>query len=262
AVVARRIGERRPDAASEAAVQGIALGLGVAAVVAAVGITLAPRLLAVMGASPAVTAIGSGYTRMLLGGSATVLLLFLINAIFRGAGDAAIAMRVLWLANAINILLGPCLIFGLGPFPRLGVTGAAVATTIGRGTGVLYQLYRLTRGDARVAVRRIHLALRPAVMATLLRLSGSGNFQVLAGPAHHQLRLPVLRAGDGAHPVVQRGGGHLDADLDQPRLLLAVGDPARLRAREGARLRAGGRVPRDHGGVLDPRAGLRRAVPA
>src|SRR5213083_3296887 len=95
AVVARRIGER-PDAAAEAAVQGIALGLGVAAVAACLGITLAPRLLAVMGASPAVTAIGSGYTRMMLGGSATVLLLFLINAIFRGAGDAAIAMRVLW----------------------------------------------------------------------------------------------------------------------------------------------------------------------
>src|SRR5256884_292496 len=134
---------------------------------------------------PAVTAIGSGYTRMLLGGSATVLLLFLINAIFRGAGDAAIAMRVLWLANAINILLGPCLIFGLGPFPRLGVTGAAVATTIGRGTGVLYQLYRLTRGDARVAVHRVHLALRPALMANLVRLSGSGTFQVLVGTASY-----------------------------------------------------------------------------
>ena len=185
AVVARRIGEKRPDAAAEAAVQGITLGLGVAAVVAVLGLTLAPRLLAVMGASSAVTAIGSSYTRMMLGGSATVLLLFLINAIFRGAGDAAIAMRVLWLANAINILLGPCLIFGLGPFPRLGVTGAAVATTIGRGTGVLYQLYRLTRGDARVAVRRIHLALKPAVMATLLRLSGSGTFQVLVGTASY-----------------------------------------------------------------------------
>src|SRR5438874_12198099 len=185
AVVARRIGEKRPDAAAEAAVQGITLGLGVAAVVAVLGLTLAPRLLAVMGASSAVTAIGSGYTRMLLGGSATVLLLFLINAIFRGAGDAAIAMRVLWLANAINILLGPCLIFGLGPFPRLGVTGAAVATTIGRGTGVLYQIYRLTRGDSRVTVRRIHLALRPAVMATLLRLSGSGTFQVLVGTASY-----------------------------------------------------------------------------
>ena len=185
AVVARRIGERRPDAAAEAAVQGIALGLVVAAGVAVLGISLAPRLLALMGASPSVTAIGSGYTRMMLGGSATVLLLFLINAIFRGAGDAAIAMRVLWLANAINILLGPCLIFGLGPFPQLGVTGAAVATTIGRGTGVLYQLYRLSRGDARVAVRRIHLALKPAVMANLLRLSGSGTFQVLVGTASY-----------------------------------------------------------------------------
>ena len=185
AVVARRIGEQRPDAAAEAAVQGMALGVGVAAVVATLGITFAPLLLSVMGASPAVTALGAGYTRMMLGGSATVLLLFLINAIFRGAGDAAIAMRVLWLANAINILLGPCLIFGLGPFPRLGVTGAAVATTIGRGTGVLYQLYRLRRGDARVVIRRVNLALRPAVMATLLKLSGSGTFQVLVGTASY-----------------------------------------------------------------------------
>jgi len=185
AVVARRIGEQRPDAAAEAAVQGIALGLGVAAVVAALGIAFAPLLLSVMGASPAVSALGSGYTRMMLGGSATVLLLFLVNAIFRGAGDAAIAMRVLWLANAINILLGPCLIFGLGPFPRLGVTGAAVATTIGRGTGVLYQLYRLTRGDTRVVIRRANLALRPAVMAMLLKLSGSGTVQVLVGTASY-----------------------------------------------------------------------------
>ena len=185
AVVARRIGEKRPDEAAEAAVQGIALGLVVAAVVAVLGVTLAPRLLALMGASPGVIAIGSGYTRMMLGGSATVLLLFLINAIFRGAGDAAIAMRVLWLANIINILLGPCLIFGLGPFPRMGVTGAAVATTIGRGTGVLYQLYRLSRGDARISIRREHLALRPAIMASLVRLSGSGTFQVLVGTASY-----------------------------------------------------------------------------
>jgi MATE family, multidrug efflux pump len=185
AVVARRIGEKRPDQAAEAAVQGIALGLLVAAVVAVLGVTLAPKLLFIMGASSGVIAIGSGYTRMMLGGSATVLLLFLINAIFRGAGDAAIAMRVLWLANIINILLGPCLIFGLGPFPRLGVTGAAVATTIGRGTGVLYQLYRLSRGDARIAIRRTQLALKPAVMGSLIRLSASGTFQVLVGTASY-----------------------------------------------------------------------------
>jgi putative MATE family efflux protein len=185
AVVARRIGEKRPHDAAIAAVQGVILGLIVAAAVAVLGVAIAPRLLSLMGATPAVIAIGSGYTRMMLGGSATVLLLFLINAIFRGAGDAAIAMRVLWLANLINILLGPCLIFGLGPFPRLGVTGAAVATTIGRGTGVLYQLYRLTRGDARINIRRIHWALKPAVMSNLVRLSGSGTFQVLVGTASY-----------------------------------------------------------------------------
>jgi putative MATE family efflux protein len=183
AMVARRIGEKNPEGAAEAAVQGIALGLLVAAVIAVVAVPLAPRLLAVMGATPAVQALGSSYARVMLGGNAVILLLFLINAIFRGAGDAAIAMRVLWLANGINIALGPCLIFGVGPFPRLGVTGAAIATTIGRGTGVLYQLYRLWRGDARVSIRRAQLKLQPAVMRTMLRLSGTGMLQVFIGTA-------------------------------------------------------------------------------
>jgi putative MATE family efflux protein len=183
ALVARRIGEKNPEGASEAAVQGIALGLLVAAVIAVVAVPLAPRLLAVMGATPAVRALGSSYARVMLGGNVVILLLFLINAIFRGAGDAAIAMRVLWLANGINIALGPCLIFGVGPFPRLGVTGAAIATTIGRGTGVLYQLYRLWRGDARVSIRRAQLKLQPAVMRTMLRLSGTGTLQVFIGTA-------------------------------------------------------------------------------
>jgi len=183
AMVARRIGEKNPEGAAEAAVQGIALGLLVAAVIAVVAVPLAPRLLAVMGATPAVQALGSSYARVMLGGNAVILLLFLINAIFRGAGDAAIAMRVLWLANGINIALGPCLIFGVGPFPRLGVTGAAIATTIGRGTGVLYQLYRLWRGDARVSIRRAQLKLQPAVMRTMLRLSGTGTLQVFIGTA-------------------------------------------------------------------------------
>ena len=183
AIVARRIGEKNTEGAAEAAVQGIALGVIVAAVTGVIGGMLAPRLLALMGASPEVLTIGSTYARIMLGGNVVILLLFLINAVFRGAGDAAIAMRVLWLANSINIVLGPCLILGLGPFPRLGVTGAAIATTIGRGTGVLYQLYRLWRGDGRVAIRRPHLTLNPAVMRTMLRLSGTGTFQVLIGTA-------------------------------------------------------------------------------
>ena len=140
AMVARRTGEKNPEGAARAAVQALTLALIVSLVIALVGAPLAPRLLSLMGASPQVVAQGVGFTRVMLAGNATVVMLFMINAIFRGAGDAAIAMRVLWLANAINILLGPCLIFGLGPFPKMGIVGAAVATNIGRGTGALYAL--------------------------------------------------------------------------------------------------------------------------
>ena len=183
AMVARRIGEKKPEAAAEAAVQGIALGVITALVIGVAGVLLAPTLLGLMGASPEVIATGQNYTRIMLGGNIVILLIFLINAIFRGAGDAAIAMRVLWLANSINIVLGPLLIFGVGPFPRLGLMGAAIATTIGRGTGVLYQLYRLWRRDGRVVIHRDQIALKPAVMKTLLRLSGTGTFQVFVGMA-------------------------------------------------------------------------------
>jgi putative MATE family efflux protein len=183
ATVARRIGEKNPEAAAEAAVQGIALGVITALILGIAGVALAPTLLGIMGASPEVVATGQTYTRIMLGGNIVILLLFLINAIFRGAGDAAIAMRVLWLANWINIILGPLLIFGVGPFPRLGLTGAAIATTIGRGSGVLYQLYRLWRSDGRIVIHRAQIALKPAVMKMLLRLSGTGTFQVLVSTA-------------------------------------------------------------------------------
>ena len=129
-------------------------------VLGAIGALLAPRLLALMGATPSVIATGRGYATIMLGGEAAIIVLFVVNAIFRGAGDAAIAMRVLWLANIINIVLGPLLIFGLGPFPALGVTGAAVATTIGRSVGAIYAVVRLFRHGSRVPVARRHLRAR------------------------------------------------------------------------------------------------------
>src|SRR5262249_24214708 len=135
AVVARRTGAKDPDGASRATAQAIFIGLGLATVIGIAGGLSGPALLRLLGASRAVVAVGAPYARLVLIGDVTVMLLFLINAAFRGAGDAAITMRALWLANAINILAGPLFIFGLGPFPRLGVTGAAVATTIGRGIG-------------------------------------------------------------------------------------------------------------------------------
>lgn len=199
AVVARRTGERDAEGAARAAVQAIVLGLFVAAPIAIVGLLYAPDLLRVMGASADVVAQGAGYTRVVLGGNVVIVLLFLINAIFRGSGDPAIAMRTLWLANGLNIVLGPCFIFGLGPFPELGVTGAAVATTLGRGTGVLYQLYRLTRGDARVTVLRAHVLPDASVMRTIVRLSGSATLQVLIGTASWVLIVRVMSTfGDAA----------------------------------------------------------------
>lgn len=183
ATIARRIGEKNPDGAARAAVQSIALALIVSAVLALIGAPLAPKLLALMGASPSVVAKGSGFTRIMLASNVTVVMLFMINAIFRGAGDAAIAMRVLWLANAINIVLGPCFIFGLGPFPKLGIAGAAVATNIGRGTGALYALSKLFRAGGRFEIRRHHIRLEPAIMTRLVRLSATGTFQVFIGMA-------------------------------------------------------------------------------
>ncbi len=181
AMVARRIGEKDKPGAAVAAVQAIALGCVVAVVFGSVGLTLAPRLLRLMGATPEIIAGGSNYTRVALGGCAVVVFLFLNNAIFRGAGDAAIAMRVLWMANTINMVLDPCLIFGFGPFPRFGVTGAAMATLTGRGCGVLYQFYILLRGSERIRVLPEQIRLNLTVLFRLLSVSLNGIFQFLIG---------------------------------------------------------------------------------
>ena len=177
AMVARRIGEKDHEGAAVAAVQAIALGIMVSLVIGLSCFFLAPRLLRLMGASAEIVSVGSEYTRICLGGSCAVLLLFLNNAIFRGAGDAAIAMRLLWVSNIINLILDPCLIFGLGPFPRMGVTGAALATFTGRSIGVIYQFYRLLKGTERIRILTRQLHLRLDVLWRLVRVSLTGILQ-------------------------------------------------------------------------------------
>jgi len=177
AMVARRIGEKDPEGAAVAGVQAIFLGLVVSLAIGVPCLVFAPNLLRLMGATPSIVAVGSGYTRICLGGSCAVLLLFLNNAIFRGAGDAAIAMRLLWVSNIINLVLDPCLIFGWGPFPRLGVTGAALATFTGRSIGVAYQFYRLLKGTERIRILARQVRVQVDVLWKLIRVSLTGILQ-------------------------------------------------------------------------------------
>jgi len=170
-LVSRRIGEKNPDAASKAAVQAILTGITVSAVIGIPGFFYAGNLLEAMGASQEIVNNMTGYTKIMLGGNVVIMLLFIINAVFRSAGDAAVAMKVLWLGNIINIVLDPCLIFGLGPFPEMGVAGAAAATTIGRGTAVLFQFYLLLFGRKRIQIAFWHIGVDVRVIIRLLKLS-------------------------------------------------------------------------------------------
>ena len=170
-LVSRRIGEKKPDKASRTALQAILTGLLVSLFIAIPGAIYSGKLLDLMGASDEIVNQMSGYTRIMLAGNVVIMLLFIINAIFRSAGDAAIAMRVLWIGNIINIILDPLLIFGIGPFPELGIKGAAVATTIGRGTAVLYQLYLLFFGRKRIQLSLKHFGVDFRIIARLLRIS-------------------------------------------------------------------------------------------
>ena len=177
AMVARRVGEKKTDAAAVAAGQSLWIGAFVALGVGLVGLNYADDLLRLMGADTKVIDIGAGYTQVMMSGSITIMFLFLLSAIFRGAGDPIIAMRALWLANGINIVLDPMLIFGVGPFPELGVTGAAVATNIGRGCGVVYQIYALMSAKSRIHFGFRHFKLQSGVLVRLLRLSLGGVLQ-------------------------------------------------------------------------------------
>jgi putative MATE family efflux protein len=170
-MVSRRIGEKDPESASKTAFQAIITGISVSIIIGIPGAIYASDLLNLMGASPAIVTEMSGYTRIMIGGNVVIMLLFIINAVFRSAGDAAIAMRVLWAGNIINIFLDPCLIFGWGPFPELGIKGAAIATTTGRGIAVLYQFWLLFFGQKRIQISRKHFTIDFKIIGKLIRLS-------------------------------------------------------------------------------------------
>ena len=174
AMVARRIGEHQPEQASCVAFQAILTGLCVSLLIAIPGCFFASQLLHLMGVEAHVVQATRGYTHVMLGGNTVIMLLFIINAIFRSAGDAAISMRVLWMANLLNMALDPLLIFGWGPIPALGVTGAAIATNIGRGLAVMYQFYILFRGHARIQLAQRHIAVHLATIQQLVRLALGG----------------------------------------------------------------------------------------
>jgi putative MATE family efflux protein len=180
AMVSRRIGASDATGAADVTGQAIWIGALLSIVIGVAGVAYARDLLELMGASDGVIEQGVGFTAVILGGSITIIYLFLLNAAFRGAGDATVALRSLWLANGINIVLDPCLIFGLGPFPEMGVTGAAVATTIGRGIGVIYQLWYLMNGRGRIEfhIRYLRFNLRLVLRLIRISLGGIGQFLI------------------------------------------------------------------------------------
>jgi putative MATE family efflux protein len=181
AVVARRVGETDIKGASQAAVQVIFLGVAIASIISVIGILYPKEILGLMGGESDLIAEGYGYTQVLMGGNVTIMLLFLINAIFRGAGNASVAMWTLILSNGLNIILDPMFIFGFGPIPKYGVQGAAIATTIGRGTAVLFQLAILFYGYSKIKIRVKDLVLRVGVMLNLIKVSLGAIGQFLIG---------------------------------------------------------------------------------
>lgn len=199
AIIARRIGENDREGASVAAVQAIYIGLGMAFVISTIGMLFYKEILGLMGASDAVLESSSSYALWMFAGNYTVTLLFLINAVFRGAGNAAIAMRSLILANVINIGLDPIFIFGWGPVPAMGVEGAAIATNIGRGIGVLYQLYFLLNGKSLIQITSKKLALVPDIIRNVVKVSGGSILQFIIGSASWIFLMTLMaRFGDNA----------------------------------------------------------------
>ncbi|MGB7068715.1 MAG: MATE family efflux transporter [Pyrinomonadaceae bacterium] len=200
ATVSRRIGEKDEQGAAKTAAHVIYLGVAITLAISVLGIIFAPKILTLLGAEPDVIVEGTLFMRIMLGANGVVVFIFLLNAIFRGAGDAAIAMRVLLLANGLNIVLSPCFIFGVGPFPELGVVGAAVGTSIGRGIGVLYAAWRLFRPGGRIRVHRESWRLDPSLLWKLTLLSSTGVVQLLIATASWTALMPIV-AGFGKEAI-------------------------------------------------------------
>jgi putative MATE family efflux protein len=196
AMVARRIGEKNEDEAAHAGMQTMILSLAVTIITSTLGIVFAPKILQLMGAKPDVVKEGAIFTRIMLGGSVVIILLFLINGIFRGAGNAAIAMRSLWLASLCNIIFCPVFIYGIGPFNGFGLKGAAIATTIGRGIGVCYQCFHLLKGTSTIHIKARHFKLDWIMMKTLIGIAWPATFQfIIASGSWIVLAALIARTG-------------------------------------------------------------------
>lgn len=183
AMIARRIGEKKPEDASKLALQAIIITTVVGIFISIFGIIFGADILRWMGGSESLVASGTSYIQIVLGGNIAIMLLFLLNGIFRGAGDASLAMRSLWLANGLNIILDPLLIFGIGPFPEMGLKGAAIATTTGRSIGVLYQLYILFNGKSIIKITFANIKIQWSIIKQILRVAAGGAGQHLIGSA-------------------------------------------------------------------------------
>ncbi|MFI5155427.1 MAG: MATE family efflux transporter [Chitinophagales bacterium] len=181
AVVARRIGEKNPDAAATAAMQAIWLSFGITAVISLVGFVYAKQILRAMGAEAGTVEVGAVYMKLMMGGSLVIMMLFLINGIFRGAGDASMAMKSLWMANICNIILCPIFINGWGPIPAFGLTGAAIATVTGRGIGVAYQIFHLFKGQGAIKIHKHNLPFDLTLIRSMINIASPATLQFIIG---------------------------------------------------------------------------------
>ncbi len=197
AMVARRVGEKNYEEASRSGAQAIMLAISITIIISILGVIYAEEILSIMGGSEEIVQRGAGYTRIMMASSIIIMLLFMINGVFRGAGNAAIAMKSLWIANICNIILCPVLINGYGPFPELGLEGAAIATTIGRGIGVIYQVYHLLNDKGIIRMKRKHFLPQWDIQKSLINVASTASLQFIIASASWMFLIKIIsRFGD------------------------------------------------------------------